>query len=191
MDVCISLCIVHVLSCVIFRGDPCTLLTTGLGRPSSCVHFQICGPYTFLRPWHRVKWYKRKLIKYAEWNWPTAWRCVRETGKLPNYYFPWKVLRFYIKTKRTSKHHSDGNTFFNNPIIRHIYYNFIKLLIKSLIGLKINLIYSLIHSNYIKQYSYFNSILFHKSGPAKSSIHFNQSINPEWSLITPSRSSIF
>ena len=33
-------------------------------------------------------------------SWSTAWRCRKETGILPHYYFPWKDLKFYIKKEK-------------------------------------------------------------------------------------------
>ena len=47
---------VHVLSCVVFGGGPCTLLTTGQWRPSTVSVF----PYVVHRNFHRDKCYKRE-----------------------------------------------------------------------------------------------------------------------------------
>ena len=40
----------------------------------------------------------REIFLEGGWtSWPTAWRCRRETGILPHYYFSWKDLTFYIQ----------------------------------------------------------------------------------------------
>ena len=33
-------------------------------------------------------------------SWPTAWRCGKDTGKIPLYYFPWKNFKFYIMKEK-------------------------------------------------------------------------------------------
>ena len=33
-------------------------------------------------------------------SWPGAWRCGKETGILPHYYFPWKDLEILLQERR-------------------------------------------------------------------------------------------
>ena len=48
--------------------------------------------------------------KLSLWTktWPTAWRCGKETGILPHYYFSWKDLKFTSWKERTSEKHFSG-----------------------------------------------------------------------------------
>ena len=47
-------------------------------------------------------------------------RCEKETGILPHYHFPWKDLKFYIKTR--SENRSDETHPKSGPAKKHLTY---------------------------------------------------------------------
>ena len=108
---CGSYQLMYYISTLLWEFKSCRLVDTGhyLLIKSSLVRFPDFpyGMY-WLTAFSKSKWAGRGQDYLSlGWEtilegglttiWPTAWRCVKKTGILPHYYFPWNDLKFYIK----------------------------------------------------------------------------------------------